>query len=61
MKGAPQVVLKRAHDFTEIHQQVEHKITEFANRWEGAVIGVALQMLLSSSQLDLPRSAAGIV
>jgi hypothetical protein len=32
LKGAPQVVLQRAHNYSEIHQQVEHKITDFANR-----------------------------
>eukprot|EP00878_Enallax_costatus_P000726 GHUV01000839.1.p1 GENE.GHUV01000839.1~~GHUV01000839.1.p1 ORF type:complete len:832 (+),score=189.21 GHUV01000839.1:2414-4909(+) len=32
MKGAPQVVLKRAYDFAEIHAPVEQKIIEYANR-----------------------------
>lgn len=32
MKGAPQVVLKRAHNFQEIHDQVEQKIVDYANR-----------------------------
>lgn len=35
MKGAPQVVLKRAHNFQEIHDQVEQKIVEYANRSVG--------------------------
>jgi magnesium-transporting ATPase (P-type) len=32
MKGAPQVVLKRAHDYDEIHEAVDTKITEYASR-----------------------------
>lgn len=32
MKGAPQVVLKRAFNCDEIKDDVERKITEFANR-----------------------------
>eukprot|EP00882_Tetradesmus_deserticola_P005625 GHRQ01005921.1.p1 GENE.GHRQ01005921.1~~GHRQ01005921.1.p1 ORF type:complete len:1073 (+),score=431.52 GHRQ01005921.1:381-3599(+) len=32
MKGAPQVVLKRAHDYDTIHAGVEAKITEYASR-----------------------------
>jgi len=36
MKGAPQVVLKRAHNFNEIRAGVEAKIVEFANRCSGS-------------------------
>eukprot|EP00879_Flechtneria_rotunda_P000132 GHRR01000195.1.p1 GENE.GHRR01000195.1~~GHRR01000195.1.p1 ORF type:complete len:605 (+),score=166.88 GHRR01000195.1:2516-4330(+) len=32
LKGAPQVVLKRAHNFAEIHEPVEKKIIDYANR-----------------------------
>lgn len=32
MKGASQVVLKRAPNYLEVHQQIEQKIREFANR-----------------------------
>lgn len=34
MKGAPQVVLKRAYNYAYIQSEVEHKITEFANRYD---------------------------
>jgi hypothetical protein len=32
MKGAPQVVLKRAHNFSEIEAPVGQKIVEYASR-----------------------------
>lgn len=35
------MVLKRAHNFSEIHQEVENKIIEFANRGFRA-LGVGL-------------------
>lgn len=58
LKGAPQVVLKRAHNYLEIHQQVEQKITDFANRCAPAATRTWEPRLSRASELPEPGCRA---